>query len=252
LKLRHNLKIPAVGLMTDYTCSPFWEETRLEKYIIPAKELLGEFRQKGLPLEKLVPIGIPVNSRFKKKTPKHEARSVFGITASPVFVIMGGSMGYGKIEKMARALHKRLPDAQIVAVCGNNRKLFEKLQCIKNVKPLGYIDNVDVLMDAADVLLTKPGGLSASEALTKRIPLVFTCPIPGGEEQNAKFLSSHRLCLSCKSVEKAAEAACGLLLNPRKANRMVSIQDKIISRDIDKKIGDFIISNFGEKHLTET
>jgi processive 1,2-diacylglycerol beta-glucosyltransferase len=241
LKQKGMINTPAVSIQTDYTCSPFWEETRLEKYIIPSPLLFEEFARKGIPREKLVPVGIPVDARFKKKYPKEQAREMLGIHSQKVFAVMGGSMGYGEIPKIVEALHGRMPDALVVAACGNNQKLFEKLQGIKNVMPLKYTKDINIVMDAADVLVTKPGGLSSTEAAVKRVPLVFSRPIPGGEARNAEFFASLKMAAVAKTPSAAAASACEIAENPALMQQMVDAQEKYIDRDADEHIGDIIL-----------
>lgn len=238
---KHELSTPSVGILTDYTCSPFWEETRLDAYVIPAPQLIDEFAYKGIPREKLYPLGIPVNSCFKKTHDKAEARRLFGITADKVFTVMGGSMGYGYIRELSTLLAGKMPRAQVIAVCGNNEKLFKSFTGISNIIPFQFIDNIDILMDATDVLLTKPGGLSSTEALSKRLPVVLTCPIPGGEERNADFLSSIGVAEYAKTPESAVEKAIELVFDMRKRKKMIEAQEKYINRDADRDIAKLII-----------
>lgn len=240
IREQYGLKTPTVYIATDYTCIPFTEETRLDVYIIPAKELIDEFAKKGIPKEKIVPLGIPVKARFKSSTPKSEARKRLGLCAKHVYVIMGGSMGYGKMDKLASAILRRDKEAQVAVLCGRNENLYKKLLNKQNVVPFEYIDGVDIIMDAADVLLTKPGGLSSTEALVKGVPTVLTCPIPGCESKNAEFLSSFGMAVSAKSVSKAADAAVDLVRSPRKVQRMIEAQNKNIDKDATKKVGDLI------------
>ena len=241
LREKYGLAIPSLGIITDYTWSPFWEETRLDGYVIPAPQLVDEFINKGVPREKLFPLGIPVNRRFKTVNTTAKARLAFGITANQVFVVMGGSMGFGRIIDLAYMLIEKLPDAQVVTVCGKNEQLYHKLTGHKNIIPFKYIDNIDLLMDAADVLITKPGGLSATEAMVKRIPVVFTCPIPGGEVHNAAFLSSIGAAVYAIRPEDAADAAVDLILNPDKCTKMIDAQKKYINKDADRDIAELII-----------
>jgi processive 1,2-diacylglycerol beta-glucosyltransferase len=249
LKLKHDFKIPAVGLITDYTCSPFWEETRLEKYIIPSKALTEEFAKKGIPESKIIPIGIPVSACFIGKTPKEEARAVFGLKAKHIFVIMGGSMGCGRMPKLAYTVLRRITDAQVVCVCGNNKSLYKKLinKHKENIVVLGFIDNISVLMDAADVLLTKPGGLSSTEAITKQVPLVFTQPLPGGEQRNAKLLCALGAAVSEKNLKKAAIAAIRLVNEPERAERMLKAQQENFYKDVNARVGNLLMDMCRQK-----
>lgn len=241
IREKYGLKIPCAGIATDYTCSPFWEESLLDSYVIPAAALLDEFTGKGIPKQKLIPIGIPVRAQFQKKTLKQDARRKFGFTAKHICVIMGGSMGYGKIGELTAALLAAIPDSQAAAVCGKNKSLFRELDGIANTIPFEYIDDIGTLMDAADVILTKPGGLSTTEALVKRIPTVLTRPIPGCEQKNAAFLSSIGAACHAETTESAVERARRLLFDGSSAEKMIEAQKKHIRKDAAGTIGDYLI-----------
>lgn len=246
LREKQGLAVPAIGLVTDYTCSPFWEETRLDAYVIPAAGLTDEFAGKGLPRGKLHPLGIPVHPRFKERCQREQARAAFGIKAERVVAIVGGSMGFGDIPRLAQILSGKLPGAQIVAVCGHNKKACMALESVKNVLPLEYIDNIDTLMDACDVLITKPGGLSSTEAMVKRVPLVFARPIPGGEVRNARFLSSIGAAVYAKSTEDAADAAIRLLGDAAAREGMTDAQARFINQNADDDIAKLAIDLAGK------
>lgn len=242
IRKKYGYKTPAVGLVTDYTCSPFWEETRLDSYIIGSAELIDEFVHKGMPREKLYPLGIPVEARYKTERDQQGARRELAITAEKVVLIMGGSMGFGKIPQIAEALHSAEPETLIVAVCGSNASLYKKVKDLPNVLALQYTRNVDRLLDAADILLTKPGGLSMTEAATKRIPIVFTCPIPGCESVNSDFFVSLGMALSAKTPRLAAEAASSLLRDAAARERMICCQIRHISKESEKAVGEHILN----------
>jgi processive 1,2-diacylglycerol beta-glucosyltransferase len=134
-----------------------------------------------------------------------------------------------------------MPDAEVAVLCGRNKKLFESLSGVKNIRPYEYTETVDVFMDAADVLLTKPGGITSSEALSKRVPIVFTCPIPGGEDRNAAFISSLGAAVSAKSVNEAAEAAQRLAEDYDATRHMIDEQNGHFDRENSAKIAEFLI-----------
>lgn len=241
LREKYGLRIPAAAVLTDYTCSPFWEETALDGYVIPSEKLADEFSGKGVPSEKLIPIGIPVRAQFQEKVSKQAARKNFGFTAKHVFIVMGGSMGYGKIGKLAAAL-AALPDSQAAAVCGKNKKLFRRLSKTANVVPLEYIEEMGTLMDAADVIFTKPGGLSSTEALVKRVPTVLTRPIPGCEQKNAEFLCSVGAAAFSDNCGDAVHKAKRLVSDASLAGNMIEAQEKYIRDDSARKISDYLIA----------
>ena len=241
LRERYDLKIPAAGVATDYTCIPFWEESSLDGYIIPSPALAGEFTSKGVPAGKLAPIGIPVRPEFLTRTPKAEARLAFGLTAAHIFLVMGGSMGYGKIGELASALTAAVPDSQAVVLCGSNEKLFREMNSVKNSLPLRYTDRVCALMDTADVILTKPGGLSSTEAIAKRIPTVLTHPIPGCEQRNAEFLSALGAAAFADGTQSAVCAAHRLALDEYAARKMKRAQERVWPGGTDSRIADYLI-----------
>ena len=172
MKKKGWLKIPVVAIGTDYTCIPFWEETDCEYYVIPHEDLIEEFVKRGIPREKLLPWGIPVRQSFMKQWNKKEARKICHIPQNnKSYLVMGGSMGFGKIQIFVLELARRMEaDENMVVICGNNKKLEKLLKRElvhrKNVKVLGYTDQVAAYMAACDVIFTKPGGLSSTEAAT--------------------------------------------------------------------------------------
>ena len=106
LKRENRLPVKTLAIATDYTCIPFWEETECDYYILPHKDLVEEFRKKQMPKEKLYPLGIPVSKPFRTRGSRQEAREILGLPSRlPVFLIMTGSMGYGRIEDTLSLIH---------------------------------------------------------------------------------------------------------------------------------------------------
>lgn len=182
---------PTVGIVTDFTVHPFWESTFLDYYVIPDSLLSFEMQKKGIAAKKLLPFGIPVRSQFSVKTDCGEARKTLGIKDIPTILIMMGSMGYGNIKTLLAEMDMSEHNFQILCVCGSNKKIknaVDGLEWRKNIYTYGFVDNVDIMMDAADFIITKPGGLTASEALAKGLPMIILNPIPGHEDRNLNFL----------------------------------------------------------------
>ena len=187
MKQKGRLTIPCVAVATDYACIPFWEETNCDYYVVPHKDLIPEFASCGIPEEKLLPLGIPVRPAFARPASKEDVRRHLGLPENaPLFLVMSGSMGFGKVHLLTHELVSRLENGeQAVIICGNNKKRMRslRLQFHKNpnVHIIGFTRHVAEYMAAADVLFTKPGGLSSTEAAVRRVPLVHTDPIPGCE-----------------------------------------------------------------------
>ena len=183
--------IKTIGIVTDFTIHPYWEDTRLDYYVTPDRLLSGQAKRKGIDEAKLVPVGIPIDPKFAKKIPREEACAALGLPNKRTVLVMSGSMGFGDVASEIRALAQTDLDFQIVTICGNNKKLkkcIDKLEAEKKIFNYGFVDNVDVFMDCADCIVTKPGGLTSSEALAKGIPMIISNPIPGQEDRNVEFL----------------------------------------------------------------
>ena len=160
----------AAGIVTDFCFHPFWEEAVHNDYIITANELMNiRALKKGFKKSQILPLGIPIKPNFSIQKNKAEMREKHGLDPEKFTVLlMSGSMGYGSIETTVKMLDKINVDFQTVVVCGNNTKAKETLDSLRYRKKfviLGYVDYVDELMDASDCIVSKPGGLTSSEAL---------------------------------------------------------------------------------------
>ncbi len=237
LKSKNMLKQKVVAIATDYTCIPFWEETNCDYYIIPHKDLKDEFSQKGISAHKLKAYGIPVRQAFSQPRIQEEAKKICSIPEhSHVYLIMSGSMGFGKIQLfVAQLLRKIEKNEYIIVICGNNKKLFRILKKefgrFSNVRILGYTEHIASYMDASDVLFTKPGGLTTTEAAVKGIPIIHTAPIPGCETKNLEFFSTRGLSTASSKFYKQIKASQTLLRSEAAKNRMRTVQEKEIPKD---------------------
>lgn len=222
MKRRQMLTQKTVAIGTDYTCIPFWEETECDYYVVPHADCVEEFAAHGIPGERLLPYGIPVHPDFAVQARKEKARRICELPLDkPAYLLMSGSMGFGKIHVFARELARCCTRGeQLIIICGNNRRreYAMKLQFFRNpdVHVLGYTNHVAVYMEACDVIFTKPGGLSSTEAAVKRIPIVHTRPIPGCETKNLKFFTKRGMSMGARSI-RAQIAAGRYLLENREA-----------------------------------
>lgn len=105
LKRQGRLALPCLAVATDYTCIPFWEETRCDGYVLGHPDLMGEFVNHGVPADKLFALGIPVSDAYTRPRDPGAARQALGLTAGgPLYLVMGGSMGFGRMGTFTRAL----------------------------------------------------------------------------------------------------------------------------------------------------
>ncbi len=248
---RNPLRAKIISIVTDYTMHPWWEQTKSD-YYITASEFLSYQAIKKLGTNKnVLPLGIPVHPKFSTKSDKAQTRQKLGLEDKFTVLIMMGSMGYGTAAKNIIKQLDRLPeDFQIIAVCGKSKRLKASIKRLKtNAKVIsyGFVDNVDELMDASDCIITKPGGLSTSEALAKNLPLILTNPIPGQEDRNMEFMLNHGVAISLSDTHPADEAIYLLMHFPHILNRLVENARLLAKPDATKKLGEFIIDIYKNK-----
>ena len=237
LKHRGLLSVPVIAIGTDYTCIPFWEETDCDCYIVPQKDLLGELIHKGLPKKQLFPLGIPVKQAFSTQKKRSLARKLCRLPSDAhVYLVMSGSMGFGKVNLLVAELIRKLEaDEYVVVICGNNRRLRQILQTTfgKNpqVRILGFTDHVPAYMDASDVIFSKPGGLTSTEAAVRQIALVHTSPIPGCETKNLAFFTSHGMSVTARTVHGQVTLGRRLMKNEDARIEMQKQQNHCIPHD---------------------
>lgn len=253
LKRRGELKQKVLAIATDYTCIPFWEETDCDWYISPHRDLIPEYVARGIDESRLYPFGIPVAMEFARREDAREARKRLGLAPDqPVYLVMGGSMGFGKIQAFAYALCRmKREEEQVVIICGNNRRLrrflSKELASLPNVHVLAFVDNVWEYMAACDVLYTKPGGLTSTEALVGNVPFIHTAPIPGCETQNRRFFSENGLSLSGNGILSQLELGRMLMESDGVREEMRARQREFAQPDASAKIFALIRNECGVK-----
>ncbi len=193
LKKKEKLDIPVIAILTDYVNHPLWFHDNIEAYIVGHDTIKKDMIKDGLSKERIFSYGIPVSPSFLDKKSKKDLRMELGLEDRFTLLVMGGSLGFGEIEHTFLSLFKKLNKAQFIVVTGKNDALKKRLEQFSSsfgryVRILGYTDNIPILMDASDLIITKPGGMTVSEALVKELPMAVISPIPGQEERNAEFL----------------------------------------------------------------
>lgn len=235
-----------IAIATDYTCIPFWEETDCDAYIVPAADLTHEFAQRGVPENKLFPLGIPVSIQFEKAISKFESRELLKIDKNiKMQLIMGGSMGAGNLVKLAKEAVSLLdPDEEIYIICGSNKKtenhLWEKYRKHKQVKVIGYTNKVYLYLKACDVVFTKPGGLTSTEAAACGTPIVHIHPIPGCETANCRYFCRHKLSITAPDTHGQALTGKRLLYDKELRSQMIRAQNQHIEKNASENICAFI------------
>lgn len=220
------------AVMTDYTCAPFWEEVDMDALYTPSPLLTDEFAAHGVDVSRVVPLGIPASPACVPCADVASAKAAQGLGAQEAHIVLvGGSMGAGNLPQVARELLS-LP-ARVTVVCGSNERVRARIEAAFADEPrlrvLGQVRPLYDLLDSADVVVTKPGGLTSTEVMQKRLPLVFVSPIEGVETRNAAFLSGEGAALWAKAPGDAARMAGLLLQDARAREAQRAAQARLVS-----------------------
>lgn len=251
VKREGKLRIPTFFVMTDYTLHAFLNDTDLDYYIIPHEDLIPVYTRQGFKFDHIFPIGIPVDvDKFTTRQPKSEARKqvaeqlCFKLKANEGnwYLVMSGSMGFGNMSQLMREFISRIgKNDRVICVCGRNERNLHTVQRDfakeGRVVPVGYTDKVSLLMDACDVVLSKPGGITTTETIIKNIPLVHTAPIPGIESENAEFCHERNMSFYAAKPVEQVEAAIRLATDTEAREAMLESQ----RRNSEPKTCQFII-----------
>ena len=251
IEKKFGLNAVTSAIITDYTYSPMWEETALDYYFIPHKDLISQFTKKQIPEEKIFPMGLPVKSAFKLHGNKREAKLKNGYDPDKFHILIaGGSMGAGSIFDTAICLSENMRDAAVTIICGSNEKLFDKLKSQsfnKNIKILKVTEKMPELMDCADIIITKPGGLTSTEAMVKGMPFIIITPIPGGEEDNCDFFVKRNMAVYSKSTYETVEL-CNMFREDHHVTvQMIEAQRKNMYPDSGSEIARFLIDKVRDR-----
>lgn len=247
MKQLNETNAKTIGILTDYTIHPYWEETlRFDYFVVPNEFITIKAMKKGFDAHQVLPLGIPILPKFNNELSKIEMYNKLGLDEDKhTILLMGGSMGYGHMERIVDELDKSDLNLQIISVCGNNMHMKETIdnkRLSKKIINLGFTDNIDELMTAADCIITKPGGITTSEALAKRLPMIIINPIPGHEDRNTEFLLNQGAAMAVTSTFPLDEVLHQMFDNPHRINHMREAIDTIRKPNSTIDICEFVKS----------
>jgi processive 1,2-diacylglycerol beta-glucosyltransferase len=217
---RAPLDVPLYCVITDFAAHPFWALPHVDRYFVASEAVADELAGHGVARGRIEVTGIPIEPRFAQAHGRDAARRRLGAASDrPMVLLMGGGSGVGPLADLAERLVNLSARPQVWVVCGTNQKLRREVEALPaaitgDLRVLGFTSEVDVLLEAADVLVSKAGGLTCSEALVKETPMVVFKPTPGQEVRNARFLESAGAAVHADSVEEVAATVARWLADP--------------------------------------
>lgn len=220
LKLKNKIRSKLITIITDFGVHPFWVCEGTFLYIAASGLTKNRLLRMGVEEQRIKEFGIPIASGFLKIRDRAQLAEKLGIEAGKFTVlVMTGSFGVGPLEEIAGSL---CADAQVLVVCGRNKKLFKRLEKknLSNVLAFGFINNTEELMAVSDAIVTKPGGLSIAELLNMELFPVFIAAIPGQERENVRILAGYGAGCAPKNIRQIKDVVLELKNNPQRAEEL--------------------------------
>lgn len=193
LKEHNAFDVPVLSIVTDYKIHTLYLKKMIDAYVVGSDYTKQTMVDKGVAAEIIYPYGIPIRQTFLSNNhlERQEPTDVVG-----TILLMAGSLGTKQMEKAFSSLLKVKEKIRIIVVCGNNAKIERDIKNLyawekpedKVVEIHGFVNNVSDLMDESDAIISKPGGLTTTEAIVKNIPMIIPFYYPGQEEENADYL----------------------------------------------------------------
>lgn len=220
LKSKKKIDIPFISVITDFKAHYTYINNLVDSYITASESTKDYLISQGINENIIYPIGIPIKSNFYVKN-----ENLYSIKDDGYFnlLLMSGSMGLKNISYVLDELLKNKNKLRITVVCGNNEKLKQSLlskvnydHSTKKLHILGFSKDISSLMDYCDVLISKPGGLTSTEAIVKNIPLIIPFAIPGQELDNTDFLVSNNYAYRLKKYTEINDIIDMFINNPDK------------------------------------
>lgn len=225
-KKEYNSALPLVAVLTDYIPHSYWIYDTVDYYVVPSEEVAGRLIEKEVSRGKIRSLGIPFDHKFNEPVDKAQVIKRMGLNLDAVTVlIMGGGQGLGPIETIVKSLEKVKTELQEIIVTGTNKKLYDSLKkkikkYSKTILMFSYTDKISEFMSAADIIITKPGGITTAEALSKKLPMIIIKPIPGQEQNNTSYLIEKRAAIQINDAKKIHFIIEDMLLHRDRLNRL--------------------------------
>ena len=255
-KRQFDPELPVVGIVTDFVVHPFWIYPNIDAYAVATPEMRRALLARGVPAENVMLSGIPVDRRFAEpRLPADALRAELGLPRDRrIVLIMGGGVGIGPLDTMMHALGGLDVPLAAAVIVGRNRALERRVVAAAEmteypVRVLGFVNNVFDYMHASDVLLSKPGGLTSSEALAARIPMILVKPLPGQEERNTSYLTARRAATRPRDTRDLAAAVEELLTSPERRADVLEHVDALRRPFAATAVGERIVELLARRRI---
>lgn len=196
LKNKGKINLPIYSVITDYTIHLAHIAAEIDKYIVAHEDTKLMLENDGVKSEHIYPLGIPISMKEYSDEDIISFKRENEIDDKFTVLVVGGSFGAGDIKSVYKEL-LQIPNINILIICGRNKSLKEKLEYSTknndNVKIIGFTKEIEKYYQASDVIVTKPGGLTVTECMQKKLPMIIPFFIPGQEEGNKDFVVNNQI-----------------------------------------------------------
>jgi 1,2-diacylglycerol 3-beta-galactosyltransferase len=211
---------PFITAVTDLITAPnYWFHRRVDVCVVPTEEVRRSALRNGLHREQVVLLGLPISNKFLRTEEKKSLRQTLGWPPNrPVVLIVGGGEGMGPLFDTARAIMYTSPECALVVITGRNEKLRHQMETVEWTVPTriyGFVSNMPEFMNAADILVTKAGPGTISEALACGLPMVLYSRIPGQEDGNVRYVVEEGAGRWAPGSERTSNAVRRWIVNPK-------------------------------------
>ncbi|MEK4562278.1 diglucosyl diacylglycerol synthase [Staphylococcus sp. FSL K6-3157] len=221
-----DMNIPIATVMTDYRMQKNWITPHSQRYYLATEDLKDEFASIGIPKSQIKVTGIPIADKFEEDIDKTSWLRQNNLAPDkPTILMSAGAFGVSKgFDQMIQEILNRSPHSQVVMICGKNKELKRTLSAqfknYDNVLIVGYTKHMNEWMASSQLMITKPGGITISEALTRQTPMIFLNPAPGQELENANYFEEKGFGLIADTPEEAIQQVATLTNTPSKIAEM--------------------------------
>jgi processive 1,2-diacylglycerol beta-glucosyltransferase len=222
LRKEERLTVPQVTVTTDFDTHRLWVNQPCELYCTATDEGALYLQSWGVPAKTTTTTGIPIHPVFSEPKDRAGCLARHGLAGDrPIVLQLSGGFGVGPIEKLYRALLDVPEPLDVLVITGRNEIARGQLEAISpparhRAKILGFTDKIDELMAVADLVVSKPGGLTTSETLARGAAMVIVNPIPGQESRNSDFLLEHGAAIKANNIAILAHKITALVRNPER------------------------------------
>lgn len=230
--------VPCLTVITDYVSHGEWLHPHMDRYAVAHPEMRNGLVVRGIPAERIIASGIPVARKFGPSLDRVRLMSRLGLTPGmPVVLAMAGAdAAVGRLRDVAAVLAQFPRPIQALVVCANAPRLADQVRRLTarsahRFQVSGFVDNVEELMTVGDVLITKAGGVTVSEALVKRLPMCFYGSIPGHETSNARFLVEQGAALEAATPAELRRRLEDVLAHPERLSAMREAAERLARPD---------------------